>query len=81
MDALNHLAENPEATNDDLFQFVKGPDFPTGGIIYNEKDIKHAYASGRGGVILRGEAILLKIKPVISKSSLRQSLIRLINLI
>ncbi|MBU4087053.1 MAG: DNA gyrase subunit A, partial [Nanoarchaeota archaeon] len=41
---------------EDLFQFVKGPDFPTGGLIFNEKDICSAYATGRGGIITRGEA-------------------------
>ncbi|MEK7477796.1 MAG: DNA gyrase subunit A [Patescibacteria group bacterium] len=56
MDALIYLADNPAATNEELFKFIKGPDFPTGGIIYNEQDIRHAYASGRGGVLLRGEA-------------------------
>ncbi len=54
--ATVHLADNPEATNDDLLSFVKGPDFPTGGIIFGEKDIKHAYTNGKGGIVARGEA-------------------------
>ncbi|MHB0865431.1 MAG: DNA gyrase subunit A [Minisyncoccota bacterium] len=54
--ATIHLIENPEATTDDLLQFVKGPDFPMGGIAFNQTDIKQAYASGRGGVVVRGEA-------------------------
>jgi len=62
MDALSYLIDNPEATTEDLMQFIKGPDFPTGGIIFNEKDIKHAYASGRGGVLLRGEAEIVETK-------------------
>ena len=41
---------------EDLTEFVKGPDFPTGGIIFNKKEILQAYATGRGGVINRGEA-------------------------
>lgn len=62
LDALSYMTENPEATTEDLMQFVKGPDFPTGGIVFNEKDIKHACASGRGGVLLRGEAEIVENK-------------------
>jgi len=54
--AIDLLIENPDASIEDLMQFVKGPDFPTGGIIYNRKDILNAYATGRGGVVLRGKA-------------------------
>jgi len=54
--AINHLLYNPEANIEELMQFVKGPDFPTGGIIYNNKDILTAYATGKGGIILRGKA-------------------------
>jgi len=54
--AIDHLIENPEASVEDLMQFVKGPDFPTGGIIYNRKDILEAYATGKGGVVIRGKA-------------------------
>lgn len=56
VEACIYLADNKQATNEDLFQFVKGPDFPTGGIVFGEKDIHHAYSSGRGGVVTRGEA-------------------------
>ncbi|MEJ0002236.1 MAG: DNA gyrase subunit A [bacterium] len=55
-DATNHLIDNPEATTEDLMEFIKGPDFPTGGIAYGYKDMLHAYSSGRGGVVCRGEA-------------------------
>lgn len=61
-DATIHLIENPEATTEDLMQFVKGPDFPTGGIVYNKKDILHAYSTGRGGVVTRGEAEIVETK-------------------
>lgn len=54
--AINHLLDNPEASVEDLMQFVKGPDFPTGGIIYDNKDILTAYATGKGGIVLRGKA-------------------------
>lgn len=60
IDATNHLIENPDASLEDLMQFVKGPDFPTGGIIYNTKDIQQAYATGRGGVVMRGEAEIVE---------------------
>ncbi|MBI5798656.1 MAG: DNA gyrase subunit A [Candidatus Yonathbacteria bacterium] len=62
VDATNHLIDEPEATSDDLVKFVKGPDFPTGGIVFGEKDIKHAYSSGRGGVVVRGEAEIIEEK-------------------
>jgi DNA gyrase subunit A len=61
-DALIHLSENPEATNDDLLEFIQGPDFPTGGIAFGKTDMKHAYASGRGGVVCRGEAEIVEEK-------------------
>ena len=55
-DALLHLADHPHAANEDLMQFVKGPDFPTGGIIYDEKAIRECYASGKGAILARGKA-------------------------
>jgi len=55
-DAILYLTENPDATVDDLLQFVQGPDYPTGGVAFNAKDIKQAYATGRGGVVARGLA-------------------------
>jgi DNA gyrase subunit A len=54
--AAIHLIDTPEATTEDLLEFVKGPDFPTGCIAFNQKDIAHAYATGRGGVVVRGDA-------------------------
>ena len=62
VDATIHLLENKEATTEDLFQFIKGPDFPTGAVMYGEKDIHHAYATGRGGVVVRGEAEIVEDK-------------------
>jgi DNA gyrase subunit A len=62
IDAAIHLADNRDATTDDLVEFIKGPDFPTGGIIFNEKDIRHAYATGRGGVVARGVADITETK-------------------
>ncbi len=60
--AVEHLIENPEASTNDLLGFVKGPDFPLGGIAFNQKDIGHAYANGRGGVVVRGETEIVEDK-------------------
>ena len=57
IDALTYILghENPENIMiEDLMNFIHGPDFPTGGIIYNKKDILEAYARGRGSIVLRG---------------------------
>jgi DNA gyrase subunit A len=56
------LIDNPEATTDDLLEFVKGPDFPLGAIAFNQADIRHAYTTGRGGVVVRGEADIVEDK-------------------
>jgi DNA gyrase subunit A len=56
VDAEVQLIDKPDSTLDDLLQYVKGPDFPTGGIIYGKESIRTAYATGRGGVITRGVA-------------------------
>ncbi len=60
IDATAHLLDHPKATIEDLTQFIKGPDFPTGGLIFNEKDIYSAYATGRGGIVTRGEAEIVE---------------------
>jgi len=62
LDALAYLIDNKEADLKDLTQFIKGPDFPTGGVIYNEKDIVSAYATGRGPIIMRGQADITENK-------------------
>ena len=56
VDALIHLIENREASTEKLVGFIKGPDFPTGGEIYNSADILHTYATGRGPIVARGKA-------------------------
>jgi len=61
-DATIHLIDNEDATTEDLLEFVKGPDFPLGGIAFNQTDIKHAYASGKGGVVCRGVAEIVEDK-------------------
>ena len=62
LDATIALIENEDATTEDLMQFIKGPDFPTGGIAYGYKDMLHAYSGGRGGVVTRGEAEITEEK-------------------
>ncbi|HEX2792408.1 MAG TPA: DNA gyrase subunit A [Candidatus Paceibacterota bacterium] len=61
-DATMHLIDNPEATVDDLLEHVKGPDFPLGAIAFNQADIKQAYTTGKGGVVVRGEAEIVEEK-------------------
>ena len=62
VDATSYLIDEPDATSEDLLKFVKGPDFPTGGVVFGEKDLRHAYSSGRGPVIVRGEAEIIDEK-------------------
>jgi len=62
VDATVHLIDNPDSTMDDLMQYIKGPDFPTGGVAYNQTDINHACATGRGGVVVRGVAEIVEDK-------------------
>jgi len=60
VDAEMALIDNPDATLDDLLEHVKGPDFPTGGVIYGQESIRTAYATGRGGVVTRGVAEIVE---------------------
>lgn len=62
IDALNHLIANPDATVEDLLEYVQGPDFPTGGIVYDKEAIKQAYLTGRGSVVVRGKAEIEETK-------------------
>lgn len=55
-EAIIHLINNPEATLEDLMQFIKGPDFPTGGAIFDINEIINAYATGKGRVVMRAKA-------------------------
>lgn len=57
-DGIVYLIDHPDAEIDDLMEWVKGPDFPTSGIIYDVKTIRSAYATGRGGVVMRGRATI-----------------------
>ncbi|MBP9853038.1 MAG: gyrase subunit [Patescibacteria group bacterium] len=62
VDATVHLIDHPDATLDDLLTHVKGPDFPTGGVVYGAASIRQAYATGRGGVVVRGVAEIIEGK-------------------
>ena len=62
IDAISYLIDNVDADLKDLLGFVQGPDFPTGGTIYNQQDIVNAYASGRGPVVMRGKADIEETK-------------------
>jgi len=62
IDATIHVADNPDATIEDLTEFVKGPDFPTGGSIYDKKEIMQAYATGKGGVLNRAAVEIVEHK-------------------
>ncbi|WQV65077.1 DNA topoisomerase (ATP-hydrolyzing) subunit A [Helicobacter pylori] len=62
IDALAHVLENPNAELDEILEFVKGPDFPTGGIIYGKAGIVEAYKTGRGRVKVRAKVHVEKTK-------------------
>jgi len=91
IDAASYLVKHPRASTEDLLEFIKGPDFPTGGIIYSKKDIAAAYATGRGPIIVRGRAeivedengrlqiIITEIPYQINKSSLLEKIAELVS--
>ncbi|HEY5382987.1 MAG TPA: DNA gyrase subunit A [Candidatus Paceibacterota bacterium] len=60
--ALVHLIENPALSIEDLMQDVTGPDFPTGAVAFNKADLLHAYSTGKGGVVVRGNAEIVEGK-------------------
>lgn len=62
IDAMCCLIDNPEADLQELCRYIKGPDFPTGGIIMGRAGIRAAYATGRGKITLRGKAEIEEVK-------------------
>lgn len=62
VDASVHLMDHPDATVEELLEFVQGPDFPTGGIVYNKEAIKQAYLTGRGSIVVRAKAQIEEVK-------------------
>jgi DNA gyrase subunit A len=90
-EATVHLIDNPKDTTEDLFEFVKGPDFPTGGEIFDQKGILQAYSQGQGPILVRGKAeivdqektgrqqiIISEIPFLVSKSTLIEQFANLV---
>ena len=69
-DGILHLLNNKDATTSDVLKFIKGPDFPLGGLVYDKKAIKEAYQTSRGGVVVRGHAEITE-----SKNGMKQIII------
>ncbi|MEK7473565.1 MAG: DNA gyrase subunit A [Patescibacteria group bacterium] len=61
-DGISAVIENPEISVDDLVKIIPGPDFPTGGIIYHKAEIKQAYATGKGGIVMRAKTEIVEEK-------------------
>ena len=70
VDGINYLIENPKASNEDLLKIIKGPDFPTGGAIYDRQAIVQAYSTGKGAIVNRGIAEITE-----DKKGLRQIIV------
>jgi DNA gyrase subunit A len=90
VDATIVQIENPEATLDDLMEHVMGPDFPTGAVIYGRESIRTAFATGRGGVVIRGVAeieetgkrhriVITEIPYAVNKAGLVEKIAMLVN--
>ncbi len=62
LDATIYMLDHPKAETPDLFQFIQGPDFPTGGIIYDQKEIISAYSQGKGSILMRGKTDVVSRK-------------------
>lgn len=62
IDAVIYQMENPNCTVDDLMKYIKGPDFPTGGIVQGKKELKKAYETGKGKIVLRGKADIVDLR-------------------
>jgi len=62
IDASNFLIDNPDAPTEDLFKFIQGPDFPTGGFIFDKKEIIKVFSQGRGPILMRGKAEIEETK-------------------
>ncbi len=90
IDATIYLIDNPKADTPELFKIIKGPDFPGGGMIFNQKEIIEAYSQGKGGIETRGKAeiiehkngrnsiLITEIPYQVQKSSLVQQIAKLV---
>lgn len=67
IEALIYLIKKPGADIESLLNFIQGPDFPTGGIIYNYRELLEAYTSGRGGIVVRAKTSIDKNRIIISE--------------
>ena len=74
IDAMCCLIDNPDASLDDLMQYIKGPDFPTAGIIMGQSGIRAAYATGRGRITVRARAEIVEEKESFQDYSYRASI-------
>lgn len=89
-DAIAALTENPDIDAEGLMQHIKGPDFPTGGIVYDKKEILNAYATGKAGIVMRAKTeitedkagqfriIISEIPYQVNKSSLLERIAELV---
>lgn len=62
IDVTVHQIDHEDATLDDLLAHLKGPDFPTGGVVFGKESLRSAYATGRGGIVVRGVAEVVEGK-------------------
>lgn len=62
IDGICHLIDHPDADLDELMEHIKGPDFPTGASIFNIADIKQAYATGKGSIVMRADSEIIETK-------------------
>ncbi|MBD3299825.1 MAG: DNA gyrase subunit A [Candidatus Moranbacteria bacterium] len=62
VDAAIHLIDNPDCSLEEIMNFIQGPDFPTGGMIYSKNDILKAYSTGRGGIVTRAKCRIEEVK-------------------
>lgn len=90
INALVHLIDHPKSSVEELTEFVTGPDFPTGGFIFNQKEIKEAYATGKGAILCRGKAeiqengknvqvIITEVPYQVNKSELIETMANLVH--
>lgn len=90
IDGMCHLIDHPDATIDELTEYIKGPDFPTGGIVMGRAGLRAAYATGRGRIIVRGRAeieesrtnayriVITEIPYMVNKLNLVKSMVDLV---
>ncbi|MFZ1702777.1 MAG: DNA gyrase subunit A, partial [Saprospiraceae bacterium] len=91
IDGTKHLIDNPDATIEDLIEYIKAPDFPTGGTIYGYQGVKEAFETGRGRVVVRGKCqiengqggketiIITEIPYQVNKANLVSKIAELVN--